>query len=74
MLLRTQDSEESVALEACEFWLALAEQPICRQVLGQYVQRLIPVLVNGMKYSEMDIALLKVCALLLYCHFHYDAL
>ena len=64
MLLRTQDSEESVALEACEFWLALAEQPICKQVLGQYLQRLIPVLVNGMKYSDMDIALLKVCFIL----------
>ena len=60
MLIRTQDSEEGVALEACEFWLALAEQPICKQVLGPYLQRLIPVLVNGMKYSEMDIALLKV--------------
>ncbi|XP_065069170.1 transportin-1-like [Rhopilema esculentum] len=59
MLLRTQDAEESVALEACEFWLALAEQPICKQVLGPYLQRLIPTLVNGMKYSVMDIALLK---------------
>ncbi|KAJ3604764.1 hypothetical protein NHX12_026816 [Muraenolepis orangiensis] len=48
MLQRTQDQDENVALEACEFWLTLAEQPV-----------LAPVLVNGMKYSEIDIILLK---------------
>lgn len=32
MLVRTQDSEEKVALEACEFWLSLAEQNVCREV------------------------------------------
>ncbi|CAH0561950.1 unnamed protein product [Brassicogethes aeneus] len=59
MLLRTQDPDEGVALEACEFWLSLAEQPICREVLGQSLNRLVPVLVRGMKYSEIDIILLK---------------
>ena len=43
----------------CEFWLSLAEQPICKEVLGPYLDRLIPVLVRGMKYSELDIILLK---------------
>lgn len=60
MLVRTQDADEGVALEACEFWLSLAEQPICREVLGPHLNRLIPVLVRGMKYSEIDIILLKV--------------
>ena len=60
MLIRTQDPDESVALEACEFWLSLAEQEICREVLPQHLGRLIPVLVRGMKYSEIDIILLKV--------------
>lgn len=32
MLVRTQDPKEGVALEACEFWLALAEQNVCREV------------------------------------------
>lgn len=32
MLVRTQDPEEGVALEACEFWLSLAEQNVCREV------------------------------------------
>jgi transportin-1 len=59
MLVRTQDGDEGVALEACEFWLSLAEQPVCRNVLGPYLSRLIPVLVRSMKYSEIDIILLK---------------
>ncbi|XP_033121326.1 transportin-1-like [Anneissia japonica] len=59
LLMRTQDNDESVALEACEFWLTLAEQPVCKEVLAVHLQRLIPVLVKGMKYSEIDIILLK---------------
>lgn len=63
MLLRTQDPDEGVALEACEFWLSLAEQPVCRTVLGPHLSRLIPVLVRSMKYSGIDIILLKVSRL-----------
>ncbi|KAG2466455.1 TNPO1 protein, partial [Polypterus senegalus] len=59
MLQRTQDQDENVALEACEFWLTLAEQPVCKDVLCGHLPKLIPVLVNGMKYSEIDIILLK---------------
>lgn len=59
MLLRTQDNDEGVSLEACEFWLSLAEQPICKDVLGNHLPRLVPILVRGMKYSEIDIILLK---------------
>ena len=60
MLVRTQDNEETLALEACEFWLSIAEQTICREVLGPHMEQLVPVLVRGMKYSELDIILLKV--------------
>ncbi len=59
MLLRTQDDDETVALEACEFWLVLADQAICHQVLKPHISQLIPVLVRCMKYSELDIILLK---------------
>nr|XP_023678943.1 transportin-1 [Paramormyrops kingsleyae] len=59
MLQRTQDQDENVALEACEFWLTLAEQPVCKDVLCGHLSKLTPVLVNGMKYSEIDIILLK---------------
>ena len=60
MLERTQDPDDGVGLEACEFWLSLAEQPICKEVLAPHIERLVPVLVRGMKYSEIDIILLKV--------------
>ena len=60
MLVRTQDPDDGVALEACEFWLSLAEQPICKDVLSPHIEALVPVLVRGMKYSEIDIILLKV--------------
>ena len=59
MLVRTQDSDESVALEACEFWLSLAEQAVCKEVLAQHLKRLTPVLMRRMRYSEIDILLLK---------------
>ena len=39
MLIRTQDSDENVALEACEFWLTLAEQSICKECLSPYLSR-----------------------------------
>ena len=89
-LSNAQDPDEGVALEACEFWLSLAEQPICRfllsffpllsfgdiseqqqllpkssgtlsfrEVLQPHLDRLVPVLVRGMKYSEIDIILLR---------------
>ena len=58
MLLRTQDDDETVALEACEFWLVLADQNICYDVLKPHIDSLIPVLVRCMKYSELDIILL----------------
>ena len=42
MLIRTQDDDEGVALEACEFWLTLAEQTaLCIEVLPSFLQRLI---------------------------------
>lgn len=59
MLMRTQDPDEGVALEACEFWLSLADEPICKEALSPHLPRLIPILVRGMKYSEIDIILLK---------------
>lgn len=60
MLTRTQDSDEGVALEACEFWLSLADQQICKEALTPHLSTLVPILVKGMKYSEIDIILLKV--------------
>jgi len=63
-MMRTTDEDDNVALEACEFWLSLAEQPICKDVLTPHIERLVPILVKGMKYSEIDIILLKVRSLI----------
>ena len=60
MMMRTTDEDDTVALEACEFWLSLAEQPICKEVLTPHIEKLVPILIKGMKYSEIDIILLKV--------------
>jgi transportin-1 len=40
MLIRTQDTDENVALEACEFWLAYAELPTeVLSMLSPYLAR-----------------------------------
>lgn len=39
MLIRTQDENEEVAKEACEFWLTLAEMPVCPDVLENHLER-----------------------------------
>ena len=59
MLMSTQDQDINVALDACEFWLTLAEQPICKEVLAPHLPRLLPTLMQKMKYSDLDIILLK---------------
>jgi transportin-1 len=59
MLLTSQDGDDAVALEACEFWLMIADQPICRDVLQPYLDKLLPILVKNMKYSEIDIIILQ---------------
>lgn len=49
-----------MALEACEFWLSLAEQPpICKAALESHLNTLIPTLIRSMKYSDFDIIMLK---------------
>lgn len=72
MLLRTQDPDENVALEACEFWLSIADQQICKEALTPYLPRLVPILVNGMRYSEIDIILLKVIIFKIFNHQYFN--
>lgn len=60
MVRSTQDQDENVAVEACEFWLSLADKSVCREVLAPHLHTLVPILVRGMKYSEIDVILLKV--------------
>lgn len=60
MLYSTQDQDEDVALEACEFWLQFAEDPQLAENLRPYLDKVAPVLLKGMVYSEIDILMLDV--------------
>lgn len=58
IIKKTQDQNESIALEACEFWLSIAENnEICRSMVLPHLDKLIPVLLGSMRYSENDPAL-----------------
>ena len=60
MLLKTQDESVDTALEACEFWLAFAEnQDDCKRVLEPLLPKLFPVLLKCMRYTADDIAMMK---------------
>lgn len=55
MMHSTQDEDEQVALEACEFWLAIAEQPDLQTSLEPYLSKIVPMLLRGMVYTDMDL-------------------
>ncbi|KAI9296043.1 ARM repeat-containing protein [Neoconidiobolus thromboides FSU 785] len=54
MLNMTQSEDQELALEACEFWLAVVENQNVYEYLRPYLPDLIPVLVRGMVYDEDD--------------------
>lgn len=51
----TQSEDSELALEACEFWLVFSEQDELRDHLRPFLPQLIPVLLKGMVYSEIDL-------------------
>ncbi|CAE7207450.1 unnamed protein product [Rhizoctonia solani] len=55
MLFSTQDQDENVALEACEFWLTFAEDPDLGDHLRPLLPRVAPVLLSCMVYGEDDL-------------------
>lgn len=57
----SQDENEAIALEACEFWLALAENThLAEQIIAPFMAKLVGVLVKCMRYTVDDINLLRV--------------
>jgi len=54
MLASTQDSDETVAVEACEFWSAYPDSNLDVQALQPYLPRLIPILLKNMVFDEYD--------------------
>ncbi|XP_055353434.1 transportin-2-like [Paramacrobiotus metropolitanus] len=59
MLMRTRDDDEMVALEACEFWLSVADNQVCQQALIPHLPQLVPLLLERMCYSVTDMVLLR---------------
>ncbi|KAF8141179.1 armadillo-type protein [Boletus edulis] len=59
MLYSTKDKNESVALEACEFWLTFAEDPELAPYLHPLLGRVAPVLLDCMVYGEDDLLWLE---------------
>lgn len=61
ILIKTQHDNIEVAQEACEFWLGLAENAeICKRVVGPILPKLTEVLLKCMRYSALDLSILKV--------------
>ncbi|KAI3914033.1 hypothetical protein MKW98_010845 [Papaver atlanticum] len=54
MLRANKDTDEEVALEACEFWSAYSEAQLQSDSLRDFLPRLIPALLSNMVYSEDD--------------------
>ena len=55
VLYSTRDKSESVALEACEFWLTFAEDPDLAGCLRPLLAKVAPVMLECMAYGEEDI-------------------
>lgn len=54
MLKSTQDEDEGIAVEACEFWTAFCESEMDKDVLRPFLPRVLPVLLKNMAYEEFD--------------------
>ncbi|KAK8958597.1 Transportin-1 [Platanthera guangdongensis] len=54
MLQANKDSDDEVALEACEFWSAYSDANLPPEGLREFLPRLIPVLLSNMVYSDDD--------------------
>ncbi|PIN07339.1 Nuclear transport receptor Karyopherin-beta2/Transportin (importin beta superfamily) [Handroanthus impetiginosus] len=59
MLLVNKDSDDEVALEACEFWSAYCEAELPPENLREFLPRLIPILLSNMAYANDDESLLE---------------
>jgi transportin-1 len=55
MIYSAQDQDESVALEASEFWLTFGEDPSMVDQLRPFLPQVGPLLLNGMVYSQSDL-------------------
>ncbi|PPD89628.1 hypothetical protein GOBAR_DD13442 [Gossypium barbadense] len=54
MLQVNKDTDDEVALEACEFWSAYCDAQLPPEILREYLPRLIPILLSNMAYADDD--------------------
>ncbi|KAG8501956.1 hypothetical protein CXB51_000207 [Gossypium anomalum] len=54
MLQVSKDTDDEVALEACEFWSAYCDAQLPYENLREYLPRLIPILLSNMVYADDD--------------------
>ncbi|KAI4374895.1 hypothetical protein MLD38_012834 [Melastoma candidum] len=59
MLQANKDSDEEVALEACEYWSTYCQAELHPEFLRDLLDRLIPVLLTNMAYADDDESLLE---------------
>jgi transportin-1 len=55
MLYSARDQDETVALEASEFWLTFGEDPALSDALRPWLPKVAPLLLSGMVYSQSDL-------------------
>jgi transportin-1 len=55
MLRTVSDTDESVAMEACEFWSALAGDDRYRNVVSNQLSELLPLLISRLTLSEAQL-------------------
>ncbi|KAF2297988.1 hypothetical protein GH714_006855 [Hevea brasiliensis] len=58
MLQANKDSDDEVALEACEFWSVYCEAQLNPELLREFLQQLIPILLSNMVYADDDESLI----------------
>lgn len=59
IIVQQRSDDEELAVEAAEFWLSVGEHDELWKLLTPYIEKIIPVLLECMRYSGEDIAALE---------------
>lgn len=62
IIIASQDDDENVAIEACEFWASFCDQPFfddVKPMLEPYLPQVLPLLLVKMVYSQEDIVMFE---------------
>lgn len=59
LLEQQKQKDDELALDAAEFWLTVGENEELRQYLGPHLEKIVPVLLKSMVYSDDDIVRLS---------------